>query len=158
MPLHDVLNTSALTKDKDYIKLLEFFNSIIALSVDVPYKSIKQLYKWSPWNSIKDNLSGQNFYIWPITQNWSFSFHSSQKFTILVNINICKVKTELSQSIMIDVISLDQSDSYNLRLESLTRRNNFSFQTVSTIGSILWKKTIKQPTNAASLNIFKEKM
>ena len=59
---------------------------------------------------------------------------------------------------MIDVISLDQSDSYNLRLESLTRRNNFSFQTVSTIGSILWKKTIKQPTNAASLNIFKEKM
>ena len=58
-------------------------------------------------------------------------------------IEIYKVKMGLSPRIMSDIFSLSENSSYNLRCGVTVNRQNvrtskFCFETVSTIGAILW--------------------
>ena len=58
-------------------------------------------------------------------------------------IEIYKVKMGLSPRIMSDIFSLRENSSYNLRCGVTVNRQNvrtskFCFETVSTIGAILW--------------------
>ena len=55
-----------------------------------------------------------------------------------------KVKVGLSSPIMNNILTLDQNASYNLRSGvTVTRRNirtnKFGFETISTIGAVLWE-------------------
>ena len=66
---------------------------------------------------------------------------------------IYKVKMGLSPPIMNDILTLDENASYNLRSGvTVTRRNirtnKFGFETISTIGAVLWRNLpndIKNP-------------
>ena len=76
---------------------------------------------------------------------------------------ICKVKLGLSLPIMSDIFSLSENSSYNLRCGVTVNRRNirtskFGFETVSTIGAILWNDLPAELKNAESLNIFKQKI
>ena len=73
---------------------------------------------------------------------------------------IYKVKMELSPPIMSDIFSLSENSSYNLRSGVTANRRNirtskFSFETVSTIGTILWNDLPAELKNSDSLEIFK---
>ena len=75
-------------------------------------------------------------------------------------LEIYKVKMELSPPIMSDIFSLSENSSYNLRCGVTVNRRNirtskFSFETVSTIGAILWNDLPAELKNSESLEIFK---
>ena len=64
----------------------------------------------------------------------------------------------LSPPIMNDILTLDQNASYNLRSGvTVTRRNirtnKFRFETISTIGAVLWQNLPNNIKNSDSLNI-----
>ena len=70
---------------------------------------------------------------------------------------------ELSPPIMNDIFSLSENSSNNLKCGvALNRRNirtsKFGFETVSTIGAILWNDLPAELKNAESLKIFKQKI
>ena len=70
---------------------------------------------------------------------------------------------ELSSPIMSDIFSLSENSSYNLRFGATANRQNirtskFGFETVSTIGAILWNNLPAELKNAESLMIFKQKI
>ena len=72
---------------------------------------------------------------------------------------IYKVKMGLSPPIMSDIFSLSENSSYNLRCGVTVNRRNirtskFGFETVSTIGAILWNDLPAELKNAESLKIF----
>ena len=76
---------------------------------------------------------------------------------------IYKVKMGLSPPIMSDIFSLSENSSYNLRCGVTVNRRNirtskFGFETVSTIGAILWNDLPAELKNAESLKIFKQKI
>ena len=69
----------------------------------------------------------------------------------------------LSPPIMSDIFSLSENSSYNLRSGVTVNRQNvrkskFCFETVSTIGAILWNDLPAELKNAESLKIFKQKI
>ena len=69
----------------------------------------------------------------------------------------------LSPPIMNDILSLDENASYNLRSGvTVTRRNirtsKFGFETISTIGAVLWQNLPNNIKNLDSLNIFKHRI
>ena len=70
---------------------------------------------------------------------------------------IYKVKMGLSPPIMSDIFSLSKNSSYNLRC-GVTVNRRFGFETVSTIGGILWNDLPAELKNAESLKIFKQKI
>ena len=62
--------------------------------------------------------------------------------------------------IMNNILTLDQNASYNLRSGvTVTRKNirtnKFGFETISTIGEVLWRNLPNDINNSDSLNIFK---
>ena len=69
----------------------------------------------------------------------------------------------LSPPIMNDILTLHENASYNLRTgvtrRNITRRNirtnKFGFETISTIGAVLWRNLSNDIKNTDSLNIFK---
>ena len=68
----------------------------------------------------------------------------------------------LSPPIVSDVFSLSENSSYNLSSGVTVNRGNIltnklGFETVSTIGAILWNDLPAELKNAESLNIFKQK-
>ena len=72
---------------------------------------------------------------------------------------IYKVKMGLSPPIMNDILSLDGNASYNLRSGvTVTRRNirtnKLGFETISTIGAVLWRNLPNDLKNSDSPNIF----
>ena len=74
---------------------------------------------------------------------------------------IYKVKMDLSPPIMSDIFSLSENSSYNLRSGVTVNRrkirtSKFGFETVSTIGAILWNDLPAELKNAESLKIFKQ--
>ena len=76
---------------------------------------------------------------------------------------IYKVKMVLSPPIMNDILTLDENASYNLRSSvTVTRRNirtnKFGFETISTIGAVLWQNLPNDIKNSDSLNIFKHRI
>ena len=76
---------------------------------------------------------------------------------------IYEVKMGLSFPIMRDMFSLSENISYNLRCGvTMNRRNirtsKFGFETVSTLGAILWNHSPVELKNAESLKIFKQKI
>ena len=76
---------------------------------------------------------------------------------------IYKVKMKLSPPIMNDILTLDQNAFYNLKSGvTVTRRNirtnKFGFETISTIGAVLWRNLPNDTKNSDSLNIFKQKI
>ena len=76
---------------------------------------------------------------------------------------ICKVKMGLSPPIMRDIFSLSENSSYNLRCGVTVSRQNiitskFGFETVSTVGAILWNDLPAELKNAEGLKIFKQKI
>ena len=88
-----------------------------------------------------------------IYQNRNLSFDELLKLDKSVSIHyrklqyllteICKVKMGLSPPIMNDILTLDENASYNLRSGvTVTRRNirtnKFGFETITTIGAVLW--------------------
>ena len=69
----------------------------------------------------------------------------------------------LSPPIMNDILTLDENTSYNLRSGvTVTRRNvrtnKFGFETISTIGAVLWRNLPNGIKNSDSLNIFKQRI
>ena len=69
----------------------------------------------------------------------------------------------LSPAIMTDISSLSENSSYNLRCGVTVNRRNIGtskcgFETVSTIGEILWNDFPAELKNAESLKIFKQKI
>ena len=69
----------------------------------------------------------------------------------------------LSPPIMIDIFSLSENSSYNLRCGVTVNRRNirtskFGFETVSTIGAILWNDLPAELRKAESLKIFTQKI
>ena len=80
---------------------------------------------------------------------------------------ICKVKMGLSPPIRNDILTLiltlDENASHNLRSDvTLTRRNirtnKFGFETISTIGAVLWQNLPNDIKNSDCLNIFKHRI
>ena len=76
---------------------------------------------------------------------------------------IYKVKMGLSPPIMNDILTLDENASYNLRSRvTVTRRNirtnKFGFETITTIGAVLWRDLPNDIKNSDSLNIFKHRI
>ena len=70
---------------------------------------------------------------------------------------------ELSPPIMNDILTLDENASYNLRSGiTVTRRNirtnKFGFETITTIGAVLWQNLPNDIKNSDSLNIFKHRI
>ena len=68
----------------------------------------------------------------------------------------------LSPPIMNDILTLDENASYNLRSGvTVTRRNirtnKFGFETITTIGAVLWRNLPNDIKNSDSLNIFKHR-
>ena len=68
----------------------------------------------------------------------------------------------LSPPIMNDILTLDENASYNLRSGvTVTRRdirtNKFGFETITTIGAVLWRN-LPNDINSDSLNIFKQRI
>ena len=64
---------------------------------------------------------------------------------------------------MSDIFSLSENSSCNLRCGVTVNRQNirtskFGFETVSTIGAILWNDLPAELKNAESLKIFKQKI
>ena len=75
---------------------------------------------------------------------------------------IYKVKNGLSPPIMNNIFRLSENSSCNLRCGVTVNRRNirtsqFGFETVSTIGTILWNDLSAELKNAKSLKIFKSK-
>ena len=69
----------------------------------------------------------------------------------------------LSLPIMNDILTLDENASCNLRSGvTVTRRNirtnKFGFETISTIGAVLWRNLPNDIKNSDSLNIFKNRI
>ena len=69
----------------------------------------------------------------------------------------------LSPPIMNDILTLDENASYNLRSGvTVTKRNirtnEFGFETISTIGAVLWRNLHNDINNLDSLNIFKHRI
>ena len=72
---------------------------------------------------------------------------------------IYKVKMGLSPPIMIDIFSSSENSSCNLRCDVTVNSRNirtskFSFETVSTIGAILWNDLPAELKNAESFKNF----
>ena len=70
---------------------------------------------------------------------------------------------ELSPPIMNDTLTLDENASYNLRsgvtvIRRNIRTNKFGFETISTIGAVLWQILPNDIKNSDSLNIFKHRI
>ena len=70
---------------------------------------------------------------------------------------------DLCSPIMSDIFSLSENNSYNLRSGVTVNRRNtrtskIGFETVSTIGAILWNDLPAELKNAKSLKIFKQKI
>ena len=69
----------------------------------------------------------------------------------------------LSPPIMNDILTLDEDASDNLR-SGITvtrrniRRNKIGFETISTIGAVLWQNLPNDIKNSDSLNIFKHRI
>ena len=75
---------------------------------------------------------------------------------------IYKVKMALSPPIMNDIFSLSENSFYNLRSRVTVNRQNirtskFGFETVSTIGALLWNGLPAELKNAEILKIVKQK-
>ena len=69
----------------------------------------------------------------------------------------------LSPPIMSDIFSLSENSSYNLRCGVTVNRRNirtskFGFETVSTIGAILWNDLTAELKNAVSLKKFNKRL
>ena len=69
----------------------------------------------------------------------------------------------LSPPIMNDTSTLDENAFYNLRsgvtvIRRNIRRNKFGFETISTIGAVLWRILPNDIKNSDSLNIFKHRI
>ena len=97
-----------------------------------------------------------------IYQNRNLSFDELLKLLCLLT-EIYKVKMELSPTIMNDILTLDENASYNLRsgvtvTRSSIRTNKFGFETISTIGAVLWRNLPNDIKNSDSLNIFKHRI
>ena len=76
---------------------------------------------------------------------------------------IYKVKMGLSPPIMSDIFSLSENSSYNLRCGVTVngrniRTSKFGFETVGSIGAILWNGLPVELKNAESLKNFKQKI
>ena len=108
-----------------------------------------------------------------IYQNRNLSFDELLKLDKSVSINyrnlqyllteIHKVKMGLSPPIMNDILTLDENAFYNLRSGvTVTRRNirtnKFGFETITTIGAVLWRNLPNDIKNSDSLNIFKHRI
>ena len=79
---------------------------------------------------------------------------------MLIFANICYL---LSPPIMSDIFTLSENSSYNLRCGVTMNRWNmrtskFGFETVSTIGAILWNDLPAELKNVESLKILKQKI
>ena len=64
---------------------------------------------------------------------------------------------------MNDILTLDENASYNFRSGvTVTRRNirtnKFGFETITTIGAVLWRNLPNDIKNSDSLNIFKHRI
>ena len=93
--------------------------------------------------------------------NKSFSIHYRNLQYLLTE--IYKVKMGLSPPIMNDILTWDENASYNLRSGvTVTRRNirtnKFGFETITTIGAVLWRNLPNDIKNSDSLNIFKHRI
>ena len=108
-----------------------------------------------------------------IYQNRNLSFEELLKLDKSVSIQyrnlqyllteIYKVKIGLSPPIMNDILTLDENASYNLRSGvTVTRRNirtnKFGFETITTIGAVLWRNLPNDIKNSDSLNTFKHRI
>ena len=104
-----------------------------------------------------------------INQNRNLSFDELLKRDKLVFIHyrnlqyllteIYKVKMGLSPPIMNDILTLDENASYNLRSGvTVTRRNKFGFETITTIEAVLWRNLPNDIKNSDSLNIFEHRI
>ena len=69
----------------------------------------------------------------------------------------------LSPPIMNDILTLDENASYNLRSGVTVARRNirtkkFGFETITTIGAVLWRNLPNDIKNSDSLNTFKHRI
>ena len=90
--------------------------------------------------------------------NFDKSISVHYRNTKYLLMEIYKVKMFLSPPIMSDISSLSENSSYNLRSGINVRASKFSFETISTIGAILWNDLPAELKNAESLKIFKQKI
>ena len=128
-------------------------------SVDVPHKELNNRI-----NSLHEKTLRLTY------QNRNSPFDELLKLDKSVSIRyrnlqcllteIYKVKMGLSPPIMNDILTLDENASYSLRSGvTVTRRNiitnKFGFETISTIGAVLWRNLPNNIKNSDSLNVFK---
>ena len=107
-----------------------------------------------------------------IYQNRNLSFDELLKLDKSVSIHyrnlqyllteIYKVKIGLPPPIMNDILTLDENASYNLRSGVIVTRRNirtnkFGFETITTIGAVLWRNLPNDIKNSDSLNTFKHR-
>ena len=85
----------------------------------------------------------------------SVSVHSRNTKYLLTE--IYKIKMFLPP-IMSDISSLSENSSHNLRSGINVRASKFSFETISTIGAILWNDLPAELKNAESLKTFRQKI
>ena len=76
---------------------------------------------------------------------------------------IYKVNMGISLQIMNDILTVDQNAFYNLSSGVIVTirnigTNKFGFETISTIGTVLWGNLSNDIKNPDSLNIFKHKI
>ena len=69
----------------------------------------------------------------------------------------------LSPPIMNGILTLDENASYNLRsgvtvTRTNIRTNKFGFETITTIGAVMWRNLPNDIKNSDSLNIFKHRI
>ena len=104
-----------------------------------------------------------------IYQNRNLSFDELLKLDKSVSIHyrnlqyVLTVKMGLSPPIMNEFLTLDENASYNLRSGvTVTRRNirtnKFGFETITTVGAVLWRNLPNDIKNSDSLNIFKHRI
>ena len=90
--------------------------------------------------------------------NFDKSISVHYRNTKYLLMEIYKVKMFLSPPIMSDISSLSENSSYNLRSGINVRASKFSFETISTIGAILWNDLPAELKNAESLKTFRQKI
>ena len=95
-----------------------------------------------------------------IYQNRNLSFDELLKLDKSVSIHYRNLQYLLTE---VYEIKLDENASYNLRSGvTVTRRNirtnKFGFETITTIGAVLWRNLPNDIKNSDSLNIFKHRI
>ena len=139
--------------------------------------TIDNLFDWFCCNNFKVNPSKCHLFLSPFNslhekglrltyQNRNSSFDELLKLYKSVSLhcrNLTVWNGTVSTVFLNHILTLDQNASYILRSGVIVTRRNirtnkFGFETISTIGAVLWRNLPKDTKNSDGLNIFKNEL